>query len=366
MLHAVGRHLESSAPVLDVEGDEEALGQVALFELRLVERTEQRPRAVRRQARIPGGRRRADLHAHLIAALGSRPLHRHRHDRAMRVLNELAVDIENELRDVLVHLHRPEVQPQRRPTAAATKEDVLDARGALELRERCSRHRGLLCHRFVAPRLGAGVDQRGQLFLKEVVHQATGSEHLAEVFWQHIAVAGGDQRIAAGDGARAEVGHRPQVLAQVAALRALRLRRARLAQVLDHAAHRLRQPARIALELGGHVAGRRRRATLHRGIDRRQIDIDLVEELERIVERGRSTRRTGRDHATQRLEAIVHDALYALAGHDRLVGVAAEQIFEALARVAHGLGRLTHHVFGTFGRNQRGLLDDRAQEVGER
>jgi hypothetical protein len=56
-----------------------------------------------------------------------------------------------------------------------------------------------------------------------------------------------------------------------------------------------------------------------------------------------------------------------LPGATWLAGVAAEQVFQALARVAHGLGGLADHVLAGIGRgNERGLPDHRAQEVGQR
>src|SRR3989441_10209262 len=82
------------------------------------------------------GRRRRDGRAHHAAAAGPGELHGDRDLGAVGIFHELSVDVQDELLDRGVHLHRPELQLDARRASTAAEEDVADDLRPLELCER--------------------------------------------------------------------------------------------------------------------------------------------------------------------------------------------------------------------------------------
>ena len=236
------------------------------------------------------------------------PVHRALHERAVRVADDLPVDVEHHLRDRRVHFERLDLHLQLRGARAAAEIDVADHRRLLERRQhRGGRRIGVRIAVREAPRVRRRIDDRLQVLLEEVVHQAAGREHLREIRRRDVARA---RRARTDSGPRSPAGRsrrrsrRPR--RDCAARRSPRCRSRRSTG---------RRALRGTVSAGGRPGAASRahrtaalRAAPQRVVGGRQVRVQRVDRLQHVVECRRLVAAARRER-TQPGEVVVDDLL---------------------------------------------------------
>ena len=309
---------------VDVEGGLTAQATRARAGARLIEEAVERPCAVGRQRRRAAVRQ-PQLHADLVGAARPRPVHDLHGLRAVAVAQQLAVNVQGQVQDGVVHSHGADRDLEGRRGCAVRKEGVANRLGLLERSQQpfASRQRFTVDARHKAPVCLGGIHLISQIVAEEGVHQpGTRRKHAREIVRGNLGAGATHQRVATGDRLTAETAHFDvNSLTHVFQIAALGIAAGTHRHIAEHGLQPARQATCAGLQTADCLPARRRHPAVGGILNGGQVAIELVHLLEEII------KHDGLAALLQRLRQLNHWRI-----------VVGDQLFRRL-RNHGGLGR---------------------------